>query len=268
MRRFCCGHDLVDRFSDRDARVHAGLEAALRRRRHRAEQHHGEQEHRRDRTVLGDAPVGIRKPRADESERHAVRIIGEMLRGRRKEVFQQTVLTQQVEGALAETSQEELLELVEQPRGRNVFEQPSERRKRRPRRFMDGEAELRLEAHGTKHPDRILAVARLGIADQPDRAGADVLDAADVIPDREVLDVVVQRVAGEVAAPDVLVDRAVDVVAKQAPVSPCTRSIDAGASSADSSRAASSVSSGLRRRPRQCLPAPSARRRRGKSPPR
>ena len=43
-----------------------------------------------------------------------------------------------------------------------------------------------------------------------------VLDAADVVPDREVLDVVVQRVGGEVAAPDVFVDRAVEVVAQDA----------------------------------------------------
>ena len=41
-------------------------------------------------------------------------------------------------------------------------------------------------------------------------------DTADVVPDREVGDVVVERVGGEIAPPDVLVDRAVDVVAQDA----------------------------------------------------
>ena len=139
-----------------------------------------------------------------------------MFRGCREEMLQQSVLAQEVKGALAESGKEEFLELVEQPRRRNVFEQVRERCERRASGFMNGEPELRLEADGSQHPDRVLPIACLGIPDQADRAGADVLEAADVVPDREVLDVVVQRIAGEVAAPDILVDSAVDVVAKQA----------------------------------------------------
>ena len=40
------------------------------------------------------------------------------------------------------------------------------------------------------------------------------LDTAHVVPDREVLDVVVERVRGEVAPPDVFLDAAVEVVAE------------------------------------------------------
>ncbi len=78
-------------------------------------------------------------------------------------------------------------------------------------------AELRLEARRAQHAHRILAKARLRIADQPQRARRDVLRAADVVPEREVGDVVVERIGGEVAPPDILVDRAVDVVAQDAP---------------------------------------------------
>ena len=207
--------DLIHRLRDRLPRVRTGLEAPLRGGRDRPEQQHGEQEHRRHRPVLGHPPVGVRETRADQAQRQAVLLAREMRRGRREQVRDQSVLLQQVEGAHTEARHEQLLELVEQARRRNVLEQPRERRKRRARALVQREAELGLEAHGAQHPHRILAVARLGIADQAQRARTDVGDAAGEIPDREVLDVVVERVAGEVAAPDVLVDRAVDVVAQQ-----------------------------------------------------
>jgi hypothetical protein len=130
-------------------------------------------------------------------------------------MLEQAVLAQQVEGAPAEAREEQLLELVEEPRRRDVLEEARERRERRARGLVDREAEFRLEAHGTEHSHRVLAVACLWVADQADRPRADVFDAADVIPDREVLDVVVERVAGEVSSPHVLVDRAVHVVSQE-----------------------------------------------------
>ena len=42
------------------------------------------------------------------------------------------------------------------------------------------------------------------------------LEAAGVVPDAEIRDVVVQRIAGEIAAPDVLVNGAIDVIAQDA----------------------------------------------------
>ena len=80
------------------------------------------------------------------------------------------------------------------------------------------EAELGLEARGAQHAHRVLAIARDRIADQLQAPRGDVFDAAGVVPDREVGDVVVQRVGGEVAAPHVVVDGAVGVVAQDAAV--------------------------------------------------
>jgi hypothetical protein len=91
-------------------------------------------------------------------------------------------------------------------------------RNRRTRFAVEREAELRLEARRAQHANRILAVACDRIADQLETPRADVLDAARVVPDREVRDVVVQRVGREIAAPDVVVDGAVGVVAQDAAV--------------------------------------------------
>ena len=73
-------------------------------------------------------------------------------------------------------------------------------------------AELGGEPHRAQHPHRVLAVARHRRADQPQPPGADVGDAADVVPDRLVGRVEVERVDREVAARGVLGLRAVDVV--------------------------------------------------------
>ena len=61
-----------------------------------------------------------------------------------------------------------------------------------------------------------LPVALLGIADQADQAIADVVHAAGVVEDALAGRVVVQRIDGEVAALGVVLERAIDVVAKDA----------------------------------------------------
>src|SRR5690606_24811683 len=45
-------------------------------------------------------------------------------------------------------------------------------------------------------------------------AGARIVDATHIVPNREIVDVVVQSVRSEVAAPDVLVNRPVQIVAE------------------------------------------------------
>ena len=217
--------DLVHGIRDRGRRRHAGIEALLRGRRHRAEQQDREQEHRRDALAFAHPAIGVGEARTYQRKCDAVLPVRKVRGGRREQVVEQAVLAQQVERALAETRKEELLEFVEQPRWRNVLEQPGERRERRARRLVDGEAELRLETHRAQHPHRVLAVARLRVADQAQGACAHVLDAADVVPDREVLDVVVEGVAGEVAPPHVLVNRPVDVVAQE-PTALVVRTVD------------------------------------------
>ncbi len=123
---------------------------------------------------------------------------------------------EQLECSVRAARQEYLVHFVEQARGRHAIEHPGELRNRRGGVGMNREAELRGEAHGAQHAHRVLAIARLRIADHAQHALTRVVDAADVIPDREVLDVVVQSVGGEIAPPDIFVDRAVEVVAQDA----------------------------------------------------
>jgi hypothetical protein len=81
---------------------------------------------------------------------------------------------------------------------------------------FDREIEFRGQAHGAQHAHGIFAVTRFGIADQAHHARLHVFEAAGVVAHREILDRVVQRVGGEVAADRVFLDRAVHVVAQQA----------------------------------------------------
>src|SRR5579862_3213627 len=76
--------------------------------------------------------------------------------------------------------------------------------------------ELCLETHGTQHAHRIFPEPRLGSADRLQGARGNILRPADVIPQREIRDVVVERVGGEITPPNVLTDGAVYVVAYDA----------------------------------------------------
>jgi hypothetical protein len=56
------------------------------------------------------------------------------------------------------------------------------------------------------------------IADQPDQPGLEVGDAAHVVEHREIGDIVIQGVDGEIAPPGIVLDAAVDVVAEDAAI--------------------------------------------------
>ena len=112
--------------------------------------------------------------------------------------------------------EEQLQRLVEQARGRHTAEQRCELRERRARGFVQRESELGRETRRAQHAHRVLAVPGLRIADQSQHALADIVDAARVVPHREIGDVVIKRIRREIAPPDVLVDRAIDVVAQNA----------------------------------------------------
>ena len=88
---------------------------------------------------------------------------------------------------------------------------------RRLGRWLDREIELGREAHRAQHAHRILPIAGLRIADQFQAARPHIADAVDEIPNRKVVDVVVETVGREIAPPHVLFDGAVDVVAQDAP---------------------------------------------------
>ena len=79
---------------------------------------------------------------------------------------------------------------------------------------VDRKTELAGESHGSKHTDRILAKTLPWITYQHQPLTFHILEAARVIPNAKISDVVVQRIAGEIAPPDILIDRAVDIVSK------------------------------------------------------
>ena len=133
---------------------------------------------------------------------------------RRQHRREESPAAQHLEAARALPGEEQLQRLIEQARRRHAGEELAQRPDGFRRGRLDLKAELRLEARGAEHPHRILAKARLRIADQPERPRLDVLGPADIVPEREVGDVVIERVDGEVSPPDVLVNRAVDVVSQ------------------------------------------------------
>ena len=81
-----------------------------------------------------------------------------------------------------------------------------------PRFLLDLKSEPRGELDGAHHADRVLAEAHVRVADHAHQSLAQIVDAADVVDDREVGDVVEERVDGEVAPPRVLQRRAERVV--------------------------------------------------------
>ena len=80
-------------------------------------------------------------------------------------------------------------------------------------RLVDGELEARRQDDRPQHPDRVLQEADLRIADAPDEACVEIVQAADVVDDRERADVVEQRVDGEVAPERIFLGCAVGIVA-------------------------------------------------------
>ena len=114
--------------------------------------------------------------------------------------------------------QEQLEHLLEQARRGGLAQQRRQPRQRLRGGRLDAEVQLGRQPHRAQHPHRILAVARFRVADQAHRARLHVLVAADVVAYREILDRVVQRVAGEIATDRIVLDAAVDVVAHQPPV--------------------------------------------------
>jgi hypothetical protein len=133
-------------------------------------------------------------------------------------VRQQLETDQPFERGFPVPGQHQLQRFVEQPRRRHAVEHVGELADRGFSARMQREAEFRCEARSPQHAHRVFTVARRGIADHAQDTIARVLDAAHVIPDRVILDVVVERVGGEIAAPHVFFDRAVEVVAQDAAV--------------------------------------------------
>ena len=83
--------------------------------------------------------------------------------------------------------------------------------------FFDTEIQLGGKTHGPQHPYRVFLVALFRVADQADQVIADVVYAVGVVKNALADRIVVQGVDGEVAALRVFFQRAVDVIAQDAP---------------------------------------------------
>ncbi len=113
---------------------------------------------------------------------------------------------------------EHLQRFVEQARRRGLLQQRRQLGERRGGGGVDVEVQLGGQARGAQHAHRVLAVARLRVADQAQHPVLQVLHATDVVEHAEIGDVVVHRVDAEVAAHRVFLDAAPDVVAHDPPI--------------------------------------------------
>ncbi|MNT23825.1 hypothetical protein D3C72_1592630 [compost metagenome] len=111
--------------------------------------------------------------------------------------------------------QEQLQDFLEQARRCGFVEQAGQLRDRCSGALFDLEAELGRQADRTQHAHRVFLVALHRVADELHQACLHVFEAAGVVTHREVLDGVVQGIAGEVAADGVVFDAAVHVVAHE-----------------------------------------------------
>ena len=116
------------------------------------------------------------------------------------------------------SAQEHLQRFIEQARRRGIAQQRPQCFERRHRGRVDVHVQLGRQSCRAQHAYRVFAIACFRIADQAQHAVVQVLHAAHVIADGEIADVVIHRVDAEVAADRVLLDRAPDVVAHDAPV--------------------------------------------------
>jgi len=184
---------------------------------YRLPEEHGEQESGRDRLVFADPPVSVLQALGHQGQREFMiqRLEGAL--GVRKQLCEQTQLPETLEAAHRRAGEEQLQHLLEQPGSRHVGQQGRQACDRCLGRRIDTETELRRKTRGAEHANRILAVARLGIAKQAEHAPLEVLDAVGVVDDREIGDVVVEGVDREVAPQGVLLNRPVDIVAQQHP---------------------------------------------------
>ena len=181
----------------------------------------GPQQHRiekcgRHRLIGGDARVGIAQALHQHPAQRAGLVRGQCLRGFRQQCRQQAMRFQQFETGHRMAGQEQFQGFLEQPRRRGLGQQGRQPGDRFGGRGLDGETQLGRQACRAQHAHRVFAIARFRIADQAQQPRLHIVVAADVVAYREILDRVIQRIRGEVAADRIVLDRAVDVVAQQA----------------------------------------------------
>ena len=170
---------------------------------------------RRHRLVFDNTPISILQALDQQILDQASRMLLEIAIDHREQHREQAVLAQHAVTLGAVAREEHFRRLIEQSRRRHARQQAAQLRDWRGAVAVDLETQLGLETRGAQHAHRVLSIAGLGVANQPQPPRLNVGQAADVIPDREIGDVVIEGIDREIAAPDVLVDIAVHVVAQQ-----------------------------------------------------
>ncbi len=132
----------------------------------------------------------------------------------RKDEGEQPRRVEQLKRGAGRAEQQQLADLLEHPLRRRLDDEAAVGQQRGVRLGVEGEAQRGGEAHRSDHPDGILDEALVRVADGTDAAVLDVLVAADVVDDGEVVNVVEEGVEGEVAPPGVLLRRSEHVVAQ------------------------------------------------------
>ena len=184
----------------------------------RLPQQRGEQKARGDRLARLDASIGALESLARQGEGDPVRLRLDAGVGLRKQVAEQPEAAQQLEVRATGAGHEELDDFLVEPGRRHALDQRRQVVDCTARLAFDVESELAGEAHRAQHPDGILAIALGCGADEPQRAIAYVGVASGEVDDGTVAMIVVEAVDREVAAPGVLLQGAVDVVAHDASV--------------------------------------------------
>ena len=212
-----CVRDCVRCQQQRLHRRFAGLFELCRAQAHRAPEQDTEEENRRHRLVVCDTLVGVLQRGEQQRSIRFARIAVEQLVDIRKQLAEMAIAAQQFVRRHGVAAEKQLQHLVEQARRRHGFQQRTEQAQRRFGRRLDAEAELGGETDGSQQAHGIFPVALVRVADQPQHPGADIIDAAGVIPDRKIGDVVIQRICSEITAPHVIINVAVAVIAQDAP---------------------------------------------------
>ena len=181
---------------------------------HRRPQQHGIEEIRRHRPVRHDARVGVDHGLADHGQGEGIVVLQHLL-GEGKEVAEELVFPQQLQGALGVAGEKEFQHLVEQARRRHAAHARGLGADGLAQLGGDAELQLGGEAHRAQHAHRVLGEAHRRLADHAQHALAQVLKPAGVVHHREIGDVVVQGVDGEVPPPGIALQVAIDVVAHQ-----------------------------------------------------
>ena len=181
-------------------------------------QQRGEQKARGDRLARPDARIGALERLAGQGAGDSVGFRLDARIGFRKEVPEQPVTPQQLVARTPGPGHEELDDFLVEPGRRHLLDQRRQLVDRAARIVFDFESELAGEPHRAQHPHRVLAIALDRVADEPQPAVAQVGMASSEIDDDVLTMIVVEAVHREVAAPCVLFERAVHVVAHDPPV--------------------------------------------------